>query len=104
MGLPQRSRREHRRVAGDLILTNGHFITSDAALPVAEAVAIRNGVIAAIGTNADALAERRAGTDVIDLHGRTATAAFNDAHCHPMSVGFAAASINARPEATTSID
>lgn len=90
-------------MAGNLILTNGHLITSDPALPVAEAVAIRNGVIAAVGTNADALAERRAGTDVIDLRGRTATAAFNDAHCHPMSVGFAAAAINARPEVTTSI-
>src|SRR5437763_259751 len=99
----QRSRREYRRMAGDLILTNGHLITSDPALPVAEAVAIRNGIIAVVGTNADALAERRAGTDVIDLNGRTATAAFNDAHCHPMHVGFSAAAINARPEATASI-
>ncbi len=90
-------------MAGDLILTNGHLITSDPAMPVAEAVAIRSGVIVAVGTNAEALAERRAGTEVIDLHGRTATAAFNDAHCHPMHVGFAAAAVNARPEATTSI-
>jgi predicted amidohydrolase YtcJ len=87
-----------------MILTNGHIITSDPARPVAEAVAIRNGLIAAVGTNADALAERRAGSEVIDLHGRTATAAFNDAHCHPMYVGFTAAAINARPEATTSIN
>jgi predicted amidohydrolase YtcJ len=91
-------------VAGDMILTNGHIITSDPARPVVEAVAIRNGLIAAVGTNADALAERRAGSEVIDLHGRTATAAFNDAHCHPMYVGFTAAAINARPEATTSIN
>ena len=91
-------------MAGDLILINGHIITSDPARPVAEAVAIRNGLIAAVGTNADALAERRAGTEVIDLRGRTATAAFNDAHCHPMYVGFAAAAINARPEETTSIN
>ncbi|MHB8648129.1 MAG: amidohydrolase [Thermomicrobiales bacterium] len=90
-------------MAGDVILTNGHLITSDAAIPVAEAVAIRNGIITAIGSNDDALAERRVGTEVIDLHGRTATAAFNDAHCHPMYVGFAAAAVNARPEATNSI-
>lgn len=91
-------------MAGDLILTNGHLITSDPARPVAEAIAIRDGIIMAVGSNDDALAERRADTDVIDLHGRTATAAFNDAHCHPMNVGFAAAAINARPEATTSIN
>ncbi len=90
-------------MAGDLILTNGHLITSDPAMPVAEAVAIRNGIIAVVGSNDDALAERRASTEVIDLQGRTATAAFNDAHCHPMYVGFAAAAVNARPEATNSI-
>ena len=91
-------------MAGDLILTNGHIITSDPARPVAEAVAIRNGLVAAVGANAEALAERRDGTDVIDLRGRTATAAFNDAHCHPMYVGFSAAAINARPEAMASIN
>lgn len=101
--VPDERRREQQSVAGDIILTNGHLITSDPALPVAEAVAIRNGIIAVVGSNDDALAERRAGTDVIDLHGRTATAAFNDAHCHPMYVGFAAAAVNARPEATNSI-
>ncbi|MDQ6602522.1 MAG: amidohydrolase [Chloroflexota bacterium] len=90
-------------MAGDMILTNGHLVTSDPAMPVAEAVAIRNGIITAVGSNDEALAERRAGTEVIDLRGRTATAAFNDAHCHPMHVGFAAAAVNARPEATSSI-
>ena len=100
----ERHGREHRPVAGDLILINGHCITSDPARPVAEAVAIRNGIIAAVGANDDALAERRAGTTVIDLKGRTTSAAFNDAHCHPMYVGFAAAAVNARPEATVSIN
>lgn len=90
-------------MAGDLILVNGNLITSDPARPTAQAVAIRNGIIAAVGSNDDALAERRAGTEVIDLKGRTATAAFNDAHCHPMNVGFVAGAVNARPEATESI-
>lgn len=90
-------------MAADLILTNGHILTMNPEQPTAEAVAIRNGVVAAVGSNADALAERRPGTAVIDLAGRTATPAFNDAHCHPMYVGFAAAAINARPEATPRI-
>ncbi len=90
-------------MANDLILINGNLITSDPARPAAAAVAIRNGLIAAVGTNDEALAERRAGTGVIDLKGRTATAAFNDAHCHPMGVGFAALAVDARPEATASI-
>src|SRR4051812_45446962 len=86
-----------------MILVNGNLITSDPERPNAEAVAIRNGLIAAVGSSADALAERRAGTDVIDLNGRTAIAAFNDAHCHPMYVGFTAAAVNARPEVTESV-
>ncbi len=90
-------------MAGDIILTNGHLITSDPAHPHAEAVAIRNGRIAAVGTNADVMAEHRPGVEVIDLRGRTATAAFNDAHCHPMYVGYAALAINARPEAMHAI-
>lgn len=91
-------------MAGSIILTNGQFITSDPDRPTAEAVAIRNGIIAAVGTNDEALAERRPGIEVVDLRGRTATAAFNDAHCHPMNVGFGALAINARPEAMTSIN
>ncbi len=90
-------------MAGDIILTNGHILTMDTAQPIAQAVAIRNGLVAAVGTNADALAERRPGTEVIDLKGRTAAPAFNDAHCHPMGVGFALAAVNARPEVTGSI-
>lgn len=90
-------------MARDVILVNGNLMTSDPARPTAQAVAIRNGIIAAVGSNEDALAERRAGTEVIDLKGRTATAALNDAHCHPMYVGFVAASVNARPEVTESV-
>ena len=99
----RRMRREHNTVAADLILTNGHILTMNPAQPTAEAVAIRNGIVAAVGSNADALAERRPGTEVVDLAGRTATPAFNDAHCHPMNVGFTAAAINARAEATPRI-
>lgn len=90
-------------MAANLILTNGHIITADRERPIVEAVAIRNGIVVAVGSNAEALAERRPGIEVIDLAGRTATPAFNDAHCHPMYVGFAAAAINARPEATPRI-
>jgi predicted amidohydrolase YtcJ len=88
---------------GSLVLVNGHLITSDPRRPTARALAIRNGVITTVGTDGEVLSERRSRTETIDLRGRTATAGFNDAHCHPMWVGLSAAQIDARPEGMPSI-
>ena len=71
----------------DLVLTGGRVFTADAALTVAEAVAIRDGRIAWVGSNDDALAQARAGARVLDLEGRTALPGFQDAHCHPAESG-----------------
>lgn len=74
---------------GDLLLVNGKFRTMDAALPEASAVAIRQGRIVAVGANGEARAAAGPGVEAIDLRGRTATPGLNDAHAHPMLVGFA---------------
>lgn len=95
--------RKEWSLAGDLVLLNGHLVTSDRERPFAQALAIRDGVISVVGTNDEALAERSPSARVIDLGGCTATAAFNDAHCHPMLVGFTASQLDASPEKTPSI-
>lgn len=66
----------------DRILTGGRILTVDPEDRVAEALAIRNGRIVAVGTTAEI--ERLAGpaTERIDLRGRTATPGLIDAHLH----------------------
>ena len=51
----------------DLILFNGQFHTVDRENPRASAVAIRDGRFVAVGTDAEAMALRGSGTQVIDL-------------------------------------
>jgi predicted amidohydrolase YtcJ len=70
----------------DLIVVNGRVLTSDAALPRAEAFAVKNGRFVAVGSSADIrnLATRR--TQVIDAAQMTVTPGFIDCHCHPSGV------------------
>lgn len=84
---------------GDIVLVNGGVITADPARPRAGAVAIRDGRIAAVGADDEALAHRAPGAEVVDLRGRTVTPGFNDAHCHPMQVGLTASEVDAGPRA-----
>jgi predicted amidohydrolase YtcJ len=69
-------------LVADRILVNGTILTVDEADRVAEAVAIRGGRILAVGTNEEIRALAGEGTEVLDLHGMTATPGLLDAHCH----------------------
>ncbi len=71
----------------DLVLTNGHVATVDSARPTAEGIAVRGGRIVAVGSVGDVKAYIGQKTEVIDLNGRFATAAFTDAHAHFSGVG-----------------
>ncbi len=66
----------------DLVLNNGKIITVDARDSLAQAVAITAGRIVAVGTNDDVRARIGSRTNVIDLHGRTATPGLIDTHVH----------------------
>ncbi|HYO99321.1 MAG TPA: amidohydrolase [Pyrinomonadaceae bacterium] len=68
-----------RRVS--LVLTNGKIFTADARGTLAEAVAVENDRIVAVGTNAGIVRDYAAAR-VIDLRGRLVTPGFNDAHIH----------------------
>ena len=70
----------------DLILQHANIITLDQARPGASAVAVRDGRIAAVGTDGEVLPCRGPGTEVIDCRGRTVVPGFNDAHCHPIAL------------------
>ncbi|MFU0838824.1 MAG: Amidohydro-3 domain-containing protein [Pseudomonas fragi] len=66
----------------DLILFNGQFNTVDRDNPQASAVAIREGRFVTVGTDAQAMALRGPGTQVIDLKGRCVIPGLNDSHLH----------------------
>ncbi len=72
---------------GNLLLTGGRIKTMDRAMPEADAIAIRNGRIVVVGSNAEAKAAAAPGSESIDLAGRTAAPGLNDAHAHPMMLG-----------------
>ena len=72
----------------DLILYNGKIVTVDPNFSIRQAVAIKNGRIAAVGANQAILkAERGPSTRVIDLGGRTVLPGLIDSHLHPLEAG-----------------
>jgi predicted amidohydrolase YtcJ len=73
--------------APDLILHNGRIATMIRGRPFVEAVAIRDGRFAAVGTNAEILATKGTGSKVVDLGGRTAIPGLNDSHLHVIRGG-----------------
>jgi hypothetical protein len=68
--------------APDLVLVNGKILTVDANDSIAEAIAIREGKIIAVGSNGNIAKLANDTTRVIDLHGRTATPGLIDSHGH----------------------
>jgi predicted amidohydrolase YtcJ len=74
----------------DLVLRHGRVITVDAADSIAEAIAIRDGRILAVGSDAEIRRTIGSRTQVIDLNGRTATPGLIDTHAHISSGGIGA--------------
>lgn len=71
----------------DRVLVNGRILTVDATDSVAEAIAIKDGIIVAVGDNAAIEAHIGPQTDRIDLEGNTATPGLLDTHVHFSSGG-----------------
>ncbi|WP_043363522.1 amidohydrolase [Belnapia sp. F-4-1] len=70
----------------------------------AEAVAVRDGRVVAVGTREEVDAAVGAGTRRIKLGGRVAIPAFNEAHMHLLPYGLGLAQVNLRAEEVTSLD
>lgn len=79
---PSSVRSQSMTPSEDLILRNGRIMTLDRSNPEAGAVSIRDGVIAAIGDEADIMAGASETTTVIDLGGRRVIPGLNDSHTH----------------------
>jgi predicted amidohydrolase YtcJ len=70
-----------------LVIVNARVYTVDTTRPEAQAVAVRGDRLAVVGTNAEALALRGSGTQVIDAGGRAVIPGLHDAHGHVLGLG-----------------
>lgn len=68
----------------DAVFFNGKILTLDTADTTAEAVAVKDGKFAQVGTSRDLKALAGQTTRMVDLGGRTVVPGLIDAHCHPM--------------------
>ena len=71
----------------NLAFVNGRVYTMDADRRWAGAVAVSEGRIVAVGTDADVRELIGPGTDVVDLGGRMLLPGFQDAHIHAAASG-----------------
>jgi hypothetical protein len=77
----------------DAIFVNGEIYTQ-ASPARAQAMAVREGRIVAVGTNDDIRKLKASHTQVVDLGGHFVMPGFNDAHCHLQSAGFEQMNVN----------
>lgn len=92
-----RSMAQATRDASTAVFTGGPILTIDDAMPTAEAVAVRNGVIVAVGSLDAARAAAGRGARTVNLDGRTLLPGFFDPHGHVAMVGLQARYANLLP-------
>jgi hypothetical protein len=68
--------------APDLILHRGRFTTLDRSNPIADAVAVKDGVFSAVGRDEDVMPLADATTQILDLEGRRVLPGLIDNHLH----------------------
>lgn len=78
----------------DTIYVGGDIVTVNDAAPSAEALAIKNGRILAVGKESELMALRDDNTKIVDLDGRTMIPGFIDGHGHVFNTGVQALSAN----------
>jgi predicted amidohydrolase YtcJ len=86
----------------DTIFLNGNIYTVNDKQPRAEAIAVKDGKIVFVGTNAEAGAFKGERTRVVDLKGATVVPGMTDSHYHIMGVGAREVTLNL--EGTTSLE
>ncbi len=80
----------------DLVVTGGTIFTMDEARPRAQALAIADGVVVAVGDASVVSAWRGPHTRVLDLQGGVGTPGLTDAHAHLVGLGISLAEVDLR--------
>jgi hypothetical protein len=73
--------------AADLVFHNGKILTLVPGAPPAEAIAVKDGLVQAVGSASDLHRLIGTATEVINLQERTVIPGVNDGHIHPMGLG-----------------
>ena len=73
--------------APETVYTNGYIYTMNPEQPTAEALAVRDGEIIAVGSNDNVQAQVSNRARVVDLEGRMLMPGIHDMHAHPMEAG-----------------
>jgi len=79
--------RTNPQEAAELVLRDGHIVTMESANPAAQAIAVKAGRIIAVGTNEEIQKRVDAGTQIIELGGKTVVPGMIDAHTHFLGIG-----------------
>lgn len=82
------------RQAADLVLINGNVHTVDEKNTLAEAVAVKDGLILAVGSTDEIKPLIGQNTEVVDLNGRLLTPGLIEGHGHFMGMGYSLMSLN----------
>ena len=88
----------------DTIYRDGNIITINDAQPSAQAIAIKDGLILAVGSDAEVLKYKNPETVVVELKGNTLVPGFVDAHSHFAGVGTQAIVANLLPAPDGSVN
>ncbi len=80
----------------DIVFTNANIWTVDKSKPTAQAVAVKNGKIVAVGSSAEVRPYMGSGTKTIDVKGKLMLPGFIDNHTHFMSGGFQLQNVDLR--------
>jgi predicted amidohydrolase YtcJ len=84
LGLPARAAPVTREAA-DLIIHHAKVVTVDAKFGIAEAIAVKDGRVVAVGDDQTVLRRKGPQTRVIDAKSRTVLPGLYDSHVHPLS-------------------
>ena len=74
-------------LSADLVINNGKVVTVDKEFSIAQAVAVKDGRIIAVGKNEELKELVGKKTKVLDLEGKTVLPGINDAHIHAAAYG-----------------
>ena len=91
---------ESAQEPADLLFRGGVVWTGVPGAPLAEAVAVREGKIQAVGTTSDLESFVGPATEIVDLNGRMALPGFIDSHTHFIPGGFQLSSVDLRDAGT----
>jgi predicted amidohydrolase YtcJ len=93
-GLDQRQVQAEKKAESppaDLILHHARVVTVDERMSIAEALAVREGRIIAVGKNTDVLRWQGPKTTMIDAQGRMVLPGLYDSHTHPLQAAWSEA-------------